>query len=65
MFGHTNIKTTQIYARITDQKVNKDMDMLAEKLNGVEIYTLKQAQLFQQRQLCYLHNLSTVITLKV
>ena len=37
MLGHTNIKTTQIYARITDQKVNKDMEMLAEKLNGVGI----------------------------
>lgn len=35
MLGHTNIKTTQIYARITDQKVAKDMDMLATKLNAV------------------------------
>lgn len=34
MLGHTNIKTTQIYARITDQKINGDMEMLAEKLNG-------------------------------
>ena len=33
MLGHTNIKTTQICARITDQKVNKDMEMLAKKLN--------------------------------
>lgn len=32
MLGHTNIKTTQIYARITDQKVAKDMDVLAQKL---------------------------------
>ncbi len=35
MLGHTNIKTTQVYARITDQKVSKDMDMLAEKLNAI------------------------------
>ena len=34
MLGHTNIKTTQIYARITDQKVNYDMEKLSEKLNG-------------------------------
>ncbi len=33
MLGHTNIRTTQIYARITDQKVSRDMDALAEKLN--------------------------------
>jgi len=34
MLGHTNIRTTQIYARITDQKVNNDMEVLADKLNG-------------------------------
>lgn len=34
MMGHTNIKTTQIYARITDQKVNNDMASLASKLDG-------------------------------
>lgn len=34
MLGHTNIKTTQIYARITDQKVGSDMEVLAQKLNG-------------------------------
>lgn len=33
MLGHTNIKTTQIYARITDQKVGSDMEVLATKLN--------------------------------
>ena len=32
MLGHTNIKTTQIYARITDNKVSHDMAALAEKI---------------------------------
>lgn len=32
MLGHTNIKTTQIYARITDVKVSTDMASFAEKL---------------------------------
>lgn len=34
MLGHTNIHTTQIYARITDQKVNHDMEKLSEIING-------------------------------
>ena len=34
MLGHTNIRTTQIYARIIDQKINTDMEMLAQKLNN-------------------------------
>ncbi len=32
MLGHTNIKTTQIYARITNEKIEKDMLSLADKL---------------------------------
>jgi len=32
MLGHTNIKTTQIYARITDVKVSNDMASFAEKM---------------------------------
>lgn len=37
MLGHTNIKTTQIYARITDQKVSHDMEILAQKLNAASL----------------------------
>ena len=41
MLGHTNIKTTQIYARITNDKIRKDMEMLAGKLEGIENIALK------------------------
>lgn len=36
MLGHTNIQTTQIYARITNSKISSDMENLAEKLGGIE-----------------------------
>lgn len=32
LLGHTNIKTTQIYARITAQKISSDLDVLSGKL---------------------------------
>lgn len=32
MLGHTNIETTQIYARITNEKIRRDMEALANKL---------------------------------
>lgn len=32
MMGHRSIRTTQIYAEITSQKVGKDMEKLAENL---------------------------------
>lgn len=34
MLGHTNIQTTQIYARITNQKISQDMAVLAEKMQS-------------------------------
>lgn len=34
MLGHTNIKTTQIYARITNEKIEKDMLSLANQLGN-------------------------------
>ena len=34
VLGHTNIVTTQIYARITTQKLDNDLTMLSNKLNA-------------------------------
>jgi len=42
MLGHTNIKTTQIYARITDVKVSNDMASFAEKLEKKRIKSKSQ-----------------------
>lgn len=34
MLGHKHITTTQIYAKITNDKIGRDMSELTEKLNG-------------------------------
>ena len=34
MLGHTNIQTTQIYARVVDRKLSHDMEMLEQKLQN-------------------------------
>ena len=36
LLGHTNIKTTQIYAKITAQKISQDMETLSHKLEVME-----------------------------
>lgn len=36
MLGHTSLKTTQIYARITDQKIENDMKNLTKQLGSLK-----------------------------
>ena len=44
MLGHTNIITTQIYARITNDKIGRDMQVLSGQLGEIEKIAL-EAQL--------------------
>lgn len=37
MLGHTNIETTQIYARVVNEKMSNDMNNLAAKLGDMQI----------------------------
>lgn len=36
ILGHTNIKTTQIYAKITNQKISQDLETLSHKIGDLE-----------------------------
>jgi len=42
MLGHKNMRSTQHYARIVDQKVGEDMKLLAAKLKGGRSIVFKQ-----------------------
>lgn len=43
MMGHLGIKTTQIYAKLTNQKINEDMKLLSDSLtNKFKVYEDKQ-----------------------
>ena len=37
MLGHTNIQTTQIYARVTPKKLFEDMDIFVEATKDLEL----------------------------
>ena len=43
MLGHTNIQTTQIYARVVDRKLSHDMNMLDRKLKSMQKSTVQNA----------------------
>lgn len=38
MLGHRSIRTTQIYAKITGEKISRDMEMLAQKLESIDSF---------------------------
>ena len=40
MLGHTDIRTTQIYAKVIDTKLSNDMELLAQKLNSKCLVTV-------------------------
>jgi site-specific recombinase XerD len=35
MLGHTSIRTTQIYAKVVEEKVSSDMKLLRQKLAAI------------------------------
>lgn len=41
MMGHTNIATTQVYAKVTDQKISDDMDRLMERRKTMNTNAIK------------------------
>lgn len=38
MLGHRSIRTTQIYAKITGEKISRDMEQLAKKLESIDSF---------------------------
>lgn len=39
ILGHKSIKTTQIYAKITKEKLNKDMENLSAHMENIQEYS--------------------------
>ena len=35
MMGHKNLKTTQIYAKITNEKISQDLEKIVHKFNDL------------------------------
>lgn len=49
MLGHTNIKTTQVYARITNEKVKNDMLALNSRLNTINTSGSTEGTIFSAK----------------
>lgn len=50
LMGHCSIQTTQIYAKITNQKVNEDMKKLSAQINGKYLLTDDKMPKFAHNQ---------------
>ena len=50
LMGHCSIQTTQIYAKITNQKVNEDMKKLSAQINGKYLLTDDKIPKFAHNQ---------------
>ena len=50
MMGHSNIRTTQIYAEITNQKISRDFGILSEKTK--DFYTIPEDDMPLRRYQC-------------
>jgi site-specific recombinase XerD len=49
MMGHKHISTTQIYAKITSQKISKDMDLVSPKFVAMEnAFATRQSEILLQ-----------------
>lgn len=43
ILGHKSIKTTQVYAKITKEKLNRDMENLADRLGDIKEFAVMKA----------------------
>ena len=51
MMGHSSIRTTQGYARITDDKISKDMDRLMERRKKISTGEKGNNRLYQENEI--------------
>lgn len=45
MLGHASLKTTQIYSKVVDTKISKDMEALEKTLDHDELKNKKNSQM--------------------